>query len=121
MLTHSIYKHVEQPASVVYTTALVARRQPQNPARMDKLAYATFLATLPFTKGSIIKNKWIAPQDLRRSGLFVVEDIQEIHFMCEQGEREPKCLYVKNSEGVGFWTEPWRWLAAEGVDLTVCG
>lgn len=114
MLTHTIYKHVVPPA-------VTHSQPPQNPARMDKLSYATFLSTLQFAKGSIIKNRWIAQQDLRRSGLFVVEDIQEIHFMCEHGEREPKCLYIKNSEGAAFWTEPWRWVAAEGCDLTVCG
>jgi len=112
MLLHSIIKHKAPLA--LYQTVVPSR----NAARYDKLGYATFLSTIRFTKGSIIRNKFLELDIIPESAQFVVVDIQEIHYMCEQGEKEPKCLLVENSAGYKFWTEPWRWIEFTDKDIT---
>lgn len=112
MLLHSIIKHKAPLA--LYQTVVPSR----NAARYDKLGYATFLSTIRFTKGSIIRNKFLELDIIPESAQFVVVDIQEIHFMCEQGEKEPKCLLIENSAGTKFWTEPWRWTELTDKDIT---
>ena len=112
MLLHSIIKHKAPLA--LYQTVVPSR----NAARYDKLGYATFLSTIRFAKGSIIRNKFLELDIVPESAQFVVVDIQEIHYMCEQGEKEPKCLLIENSAGTKFWTEPWRWTELTDKDIT---
>jgi len=112
MLLHSIIKHKAPLA--LYQTVVPSR----NAARYDKLGYATFLSTIRFTKGSIIRNKFLELDIIPESAQFVVVDIQEIHYMCEQGVKEPKCLLIENSAGTKFWTEPWRWIEFTDKDIT---
>ena len=116
MILHSINKYaeaVQQPVPVLYVPPV------RNAARFDKLGYAAFLSGLPFKKGSIIRNRWIDIQVLTPKALFVVKDIQEIHYLCEHGEKEPKCLLVENDEGTNFWTEPYRWLTISVGDYAI--
>lgn len=106
MILHTINKH-SPPAQLPVVTHVVPSR---TAARYDKLGYATYLSTVPFVKGSLIRNKFLDVDVIPATAVFTVIDIQEIHYMCEQGEKEPKCILIQNSEGTKFWTEPWRWI-----------
>jgi hypothetical protein len=108
MITHSI---------VVNTEPIVVQTPPFTPVqKMGKMEYAHFLSRMDMKKGDVVYNKHIPVDKLTKETLFKVEEIQEIHYMCDYEQEypaqvwNPKCILIKNVAGLSFWTIPSRWV-----------
>ncbi len=118
MLTHKITKHAVAPPVVVQNTA----NQWHVKGHLNKHEYAMMLSHLPFKKGDILISKHIvADETLRAPAFFLVQDVQEIHYMCEYerfgGELRPKCLHLINCNKAHFWTTHDNWKLATPEQL----
>ena len=107
------------------TTTIVKKKTENNPVpeRLGKLAYSVYLSGLKIKKGDIVVNKYILDGNhpVKPTSLFVVDDIQEIHLMVEYEDDSPKCLFLRNCNGVSFWNIPNRWVVASDETLKAAG
>lgn len=112
MITHSIEIHTCKPTR----------------KNFEKYEYALFIRNLPFAVGDTIVSIWWAEAGKHPPGpehYYVVEEIQEICWLADIGEKEPRCLLVKSPSGTTFWTEPHRWRKVTDAekttyDITLC-
>jgi hypothetical protein len=121
MILHSII--VKRESVVTYP---VIHQPPftRTVTRMGQIEYAAFIARVPHRQNDYVVNYALTEDNythLHASGLFMVIDIQEDHTLVEYEfngtTHTPKCLFVRNRVGHGFWTVPARWVKAPQVIL----
>ena len=76
----------------------------------NKLAYAQYVSSLPYVKGAYVSFRG-QPYPVVKSEIWKVEDIQEIHYMCEysdlsNGHRKLRPLLLVNRADEKRWASP---------------